>query len=74
MAEEKILAEVSGRISSLAFGVGDKVEAGQEVAIIEAMKMEIPLTSPVSGTVVSLLRQSDDMINEGDPIISIDVD
>lgn len=73
MAEKNILAEVSGRISSLAVAVGDKVEAGQEIAIVEAMKMEIPLTSPVGGTVVSLLCQSDDMIDEGDPIISVDV-
>ncbi|MHC2332909.1 acyl-CoA carboxylase biotin carboxyl carrier protein subunit [Bradyrhizobium sp. USDA 4454] len=73
MVETRIVAELSGRIVSMGVGVGDKVEAGQEVAVVEAMKMEIPLTSPVSGVVVGAFCQPDVMVSEGDPVLSIEI-
>ncbi|MCA6100500.1 acetyl-CoA carboxylase biotin carboxyl carrier protein subunit [Bradyrhizobium sp. WSM 4400] len=71
MVETRIVAELSGRIISLSVGVGDKVGEGQEVAVVEAMKMEIPLASPVSGVVVGVFCQPDEMVSEGAPILSI---
>ncbi len=55
-------------------GEGDKVKPGQEIALIEAMKMEIPLTSPVGGTVAKILRRPDEMVAEGDPVVLVKPD
>ena len=37
---EKILAPLSGKVLSVAVGVGDRVEEDEEVLVLEAMKME----------------------------------
>ncbi|MEA5116720.1 MAG: pyruvate carboxylase subunit B, partial [Propionicimonas sp.] len=41
-------------VVTLTVGVGDQITAGQQVATIEAMKMEAAITSPVAGTVTRL--------------------
>jgi biotin carboxyl carrier protein len=71
MSETTIRAELAGRLLSFNVSEGDRLEAGQEIALIEAMKMEIPLTSPVGGTVAKLLRQVDDMLSEGEPVLMV---
>jgi acetyl-CoA carboxylase biotin carboxyl carrier protein len=73
MAETKVVAEMTGRILSFSVSEGDKVEPGQEIALLEAMKMEIPLTSPVGGTIAGMLCQPDDMVSEGDPVLVVKV-
>ena len=40
-----------GKIVSVAVKVGDKVEENDQVAVLEAMKMEMPVVAPVSGKV-----------------------
>lgn len=40
-----------GKIVSVSVKVGDKVKEDDQVAVLEAMKMEMPLVAPVSGTV-----------------------
>jgi biotin carboxyl carrier protein len=71
MPETKIVAEMAGRILSFSVDVGDKVEPGQEIVLVEAMKMEIPLTSPIGGTVVKILCRPEEMVAEGDPILVV---
>ncbi|MGD0917084.1 MAG: biotin/lipoyl-containing protein [Thermodesulfobacteriota bacterium] len=43
-----------GKIVSVTVKVGDKVKEDDEVAVLEAMKMEMPIVAPVSGTVTEL--------------------
>jgi biotin carboxyl carrier protein len=71
MEAKEISSEVSGRILSFLVEVGDRIEAGQEIAIIEAMKMEIPVTASVPGTVSRLLVDPDEMVAEGDAIMIV---
>ena len=53
-----VTAPLPGRIIELKVKVGDAVKAGQEVAVLEAMKMENAITSDFAGTVKqSLVRQ-----------------
>lgn len=52
--------------------VGDRVEAGAELAILESMKMEIPVESPVAGTVTALVVEADQVLAEGDLIATIE--
>jgi len=40
-----------GKIVSVSVKVGDKVKEDDQVAILEAMKMEMPVVAPVAGTV-----------------------
>ena len=50
----KIVAPLPGRVISLKVKVGDAVSAGDEVAVLEAMKMENSITSDYSGTVLEV--------------------
>jgi acetyl-CoA carboxylase biotin carboxyl carrier protein len=57
-----VLAPMSGNIWKILVKEGDRVEADDELIIMEAMKMEIPVTAPGPGTVKSLL------VKEGEPV------
>ena len=65
-------SEISGSIWKINCKVGDVIETGQEVLIIESMKMEIPVTSNVSGTVISIFVDEGEMVNEDQKLIELD--
>jgi pyruvate carboxylase len=65
-----IAAPFAGAVS-LTVGPGDRVEAGQTVATIEAMKMEAPITSSLSGTVERLAVPKVASVEGGDLLIVI---
>jgi len=48
--------------------VGGTLADGDDVAVVEAMKMEIPVASPASGTLKALLLEIDDLVTEGHAI------
>jgi propionyl-CoA carboxylase alpha chain len=62
-----------GQITRILVEVGDEVQAGQDVAIIEAMKMENILTSEARGTVTSIKVGIGDNLNVDDLILSLDL-
>ena len=62
-----------GKITRILVEVGDEVQAGQDVAIIEAMKMENILTSEARGTVTSIEVGIGDNLNVDDLILSLDL-
>ena len=65
MPDIKIVTEVAGRICALAIELGAEVGDGEDIAFVEAMKMEIPVASPAAGTVKSILVAIDDVVAEG---------
>jgi biotin carboxyl carrier protein len=65
MPEIKIVTEVAGRVCALPIEVGASVSDGDEVAFVEAMKMELPVSSPASGKLKSILVKLDDVVAEG---------
>ena len=65
MPEIKIVTEVAGRVCALPIDVGASVGDGDEVAFVEAMKMELPVSSPASGKLKSILVRLDDVVAEG---------
>ncbi|MGY8661176.1 acetyl-CoA carboxylase biotin carboxyl carrier protein subunit [Bradyrhizobium sp. UFLA05-109] len=71
MPEIKIVAEVAGRICAIPVEVGKSITDGDDVAFVEAMKMEIPVPSPSAGTITSLLVKLDDVVAEGQAIAII---
>ena len=65
-------SEISGSIWKINCKVGDVIEAGQEVLIIESMKMEIPVVSNITGVVVSIFVEEGEMVNEDQKLIELD--
>lgn len=72
MADIKITTEVAGRICAIADNVGGSVGNGDEIAFVEAMKMEIPVTSTATGKIKSILVNIDDVVAEGQVIAVIE--
>jgi biotin carboxyl carrier protein len=65
MPDIKIVTEVAGRVCALPLAVGASVGDGDDVAFVEAMKMEIPVASPAAGKLKSILVRLDEMVAEG---------
>ena len=61
----KVTASVPGKVFKVEASVGQKVEAGDAVVIIEAMKMEIPVVAPEAGTVASIDVAVGDAVESG---------
>ncbi|MEA2019305.1 MAG: biotin/lipoyl-containing protein [Campylobacterota bacterium] len=64
-------ATVSGNVWKILVSVGDKVEKGQVVSILEAMKMEIDMEAPCSGTITAIPAKPNDAVEEGQTIVVI---
>jgi biotin carboxyl carrier protein len=65
MPDIKIVTEVAGRICALPVEPGASVGDGEDIAFVEAMKMEIPVAAPAAGKLKSILVKLDDMVAEG---------
>ena len=68
MPEIKIVTEVAGRVCALPVETGASVGDGDDIAFVEAMKMEIPVASPAAGRLKSILVKLDDVIAEGQAV------
>ncbi|HTR87945.1 MAG TPA: biotin/lipoyl-binding carrier protein [Reyranella sp.] len=65
MAAIQVKAEVAGSVWQILAKVGQKVEAGDTLMIIESMKMEIPVISEDGGTVDRIMVDEKAAISEG---------
>ncbi|MGB1006786.1 MAG: acetyl-CoA carboxylase biotin carboxyl carrier protein subunit, partial [Thalassobaculaceae bacterium] len=59
-----VKSEVAGRVWQIVAGEGETVAADDPIVILESMKMEIPVLSPVAGTVTRLVVGEEDMLDE----------
>ncbi|WP_415639246.1 acetyl-CoA carboxylase biotin carboxyl carrier protein subunit [Paracoccus nototheniae] len=66
-----VTAPVAGTLSLWQIGDGETVEAGQVIAVIEAMKMETQIEAPHAGRLTHL-ASAGDMLAQGAPIGRID--
>lgn len=66
-----VKATMPGTIVSFSVAVGDKVQEGQVVATLEAMKMENEITAPASGEVKSIHVEKGSSVVEGQVILQI---
>jgi biotin carboxyl carrier protein len=69
---QKIVAPMPGKVIRLLVKPGDKVEAGQGLLVVEAMKMQNEVKSPKTGTVEKLLAKEGLPVNAGDVLAWID--
>ena len=72
MPEIRIVTEVAGRVCALAFEPGSSVRDGDDIVFVEAMKMEIPVTSTISGKIKAILVKLDDVIAEGQTVAIVE--
>ncbi|MGM9747831.1 MAG: biotin/lipoyl-containing protein [Candidatus Cryptobacteroides sp.] len=70
-AGKKVTSPLPGVIIEVSVKVGDQVKEGQQVAVLEAMKMENTIEATVSGTVTAVNVNKGDSVLEGAPIVTI---
>ena len=63
---------IQGTIVSLDVAQGDEVRAGQQVAVVEAMKMEHVIVADCDGIVREITMAAGDVVREGYPIVFIE--
>ncbi len=69
-----VLAPMHGNVLNIAVAVGDRVEAGQDVAVMEAMKMEHRLSAQVAGEVVAVHASVGEQLATGTLVLEIAAD
>ena len=72
MPDIKIVTEVAGRVCALPVEIGGSVGDGDDIVFVEAMKMEIPVTSTIAGKIKAILVKLDDVIAEGQAVAIIE--
>ncbi len=70
MAE--VVSIMAGNVWKVLVQVGEEVEEGQDVVILESMKMEIPVTAEMTGVVKEIKTNEGDFVDEGDVLIVIE--
>jgi biotin carboxyl carrier protein len=68
----EIRAEIAANVWQVSVDEGQMVAEGDEIVILESMKMEIPVLTEVPGVVRELHVEPDDVVQEGDLIALID--
>ena len=66
-----VVAPLPGTINDIKVKVGDKVNAGDTVIILEAMKMQNNIEAETSGTITSVNVNKGDAVMEGDTLVTI---
>jgi 3-methylcrotonyl-CoA carboxylase alpha subunit len=69
----RLTAPMPGKVVSFAVKSGDKVKAGQALAVMEAMKMEHTIAAPADGEVLELLYAPGDQVAEGEELLKLKV-
>ena len=67
-----IEAHITGNVWKIEVAVGDKVEDGDTVVILESMKMEIPVEAEDDGTVKEIRCEEGQSVSEGDVLVVLE--
>ena len=65
-------AHITGTVWKIEVAVGDVIEEGDVVAILESMKMEMPVEAEDEGTVKEIRCEEGQAVNEGDTLVVLE--
>jgi acetyl-CoA carboxylase biotin carboxyl carrier protein len=68
----QIEAHITGTVWKVEVAVGDRVDEGDTVVVLESMKMEMPVEAEDEGTVKAILVQEGQSVSEGDPLVELE--
>lgn len=66
-----IKSDMAGTLLELKVTAGQKVKSGDELAVMESMKMEVPIVSPANGEISTIHKKAGDFVNAGETILEI---
>jgi acetyl-CoA carboxylase biotin carboxyl carrier protein len=69
---KEITASMAGTVLNVFVANGDTIQSGQEVVMLESMKMEIPIESIEEGNVKEVKVNIGDFVNEGDVLVVLE--
>ena len=72
MARTKVRSEVTGSVWKLLKNPGDSIAEGDEIMLIESMKMEIPVVADEGGVLAEVHVSEADPVQEGQVVATID--
>lgn len=64
--ENEIVAEIPGNVFKVLIKPGDSVKKGQQIIVLEAMKMEIPIEAPKTGIICEVIVKAGDSVEPGE--------
>jgi acetyl-CoA carboxylase biotin carboxyl carrier protein len=64
-------AHIAGTVWTVDVGIGDRIDVGDTVAVLESMKMEMPVEAEVAGVVSEVLCAAGDPVQEGQPLVRL---
>lgn len=70
--EKSVLSPMAGLVRSVAVQVGDEVEKGQKLVVLEAMKMENQISAPTAGTVKAVHVSEGEQIPDGHVLVELE--
>ena len=65
-------AHITGTVWKIEVGVGDEVDEGDTVVILESMKMEMPVEAEDEGTVKAITVAEGQAVSEGDTLVVLE--
>jgi acetyl-CoA carboxylase biotin carboxyl carrier protein len=68
----QIEAHITGTVWKVEVAVGDRVDEGDTVVILESMKMEMPVEAEDEGTVKEIVVAEGQAVSEGDTLIVLE--
>jgi acetyl-CoA carboxylase biotin carboxyl carrier protein len=67
----KVRAHIAGTVWKLVVSFDDEVEEGQTVAVLESMKMEMPVEAPIAGRVTAIHVAPGRFVEEGESLMEL---
>ena len=68
----EVEAHITGTVWKIECEVGDAIEEGDTVAILESMKMEMPVEAEDAGVVKQILCEEGQAVSEGDTLVILE--
>jgi acetyl-CoA carboxylase biotin carboxyl carrier protein len=69
---KRVVSNMAGVVLEFLVKAGEQVAVDQDVVMLESMKMQIPVQSPVSGTVKTIKVNEGDFVDDGDVLLEIE--